>query len=269
MGRFWKTDETGYLQNDSSLNLVSEKYRVVLRDAVTAYQQIFGTKLEAIYLTGSVSRGLEDAEKSDIDFFAVLRPGAHIETGMELDLATEKARISILHPWIKKFDFEIWENVWVFPEDCSFSIFAFVIKVHSILLNGVDLAQKIPSFNLQSEIPAVDIGEIANDLAEAIDEVNQNSTSANVQYWSKRIAKNIIRAAFALVMLEHGRFTRDIDLCSQTYLEYVPERSSDLNAVLKEIESPTIDPAKFKSLIAAISKWLIPDAKEWLRKMKI
>jgi hypothetical protein len=81
-GRFWKFDHAGNLLNDSSREKVDKRYEPALQAVVDTYRSIVGSALESVYLTGSVSRGLQRREKSDIDFLAVLKPAIGVDLAL-------------------------------------------------------------------------------------------------------------------------------------------------------------------------------------------
>jgi hypothetical protein len=159
---------------------------------------------------------------------------------------------------------EIWEHSWINPLDESFSIFSFVIKVHSVLLFGEDLSKKLPDFRLSPEIARDDLLQIGPDIFEAREAIRLDSSKDNVRYWATRISKNIIRSCFGLEMIDIGKFTRDLELCAHSFLSKHPERRKDMTFWLSQLEDPIEDAEELSDALEEVSAWLTPAAKRWL-----
>lgn len=265
-GRFWKTSQNGEIQNDSAREMINPQFEPVLIAVVDAYKSILKDRLSSIYLTGSVSRGMERGTSSDVDFFAVLKQDVPFNSKDETSIEEQKQILKSKFPWVKKFDLEVWKPEWIFPPNGDFSIFAFVIQTHSVLLLGTDLGKTIPKFKLTPTIAQDDIAQIRTDIGEAILEVNRDSSAESIKYWSARISKNIIRTCFGLVMMEIGHFTRDLDLCAQSFLKLKPHFRTDIEAVLSQIKTPFDNKDQLFEQLHRISSWLFPLAGTWLKE---
>src|ERR1700733_3197644 len=266
-GRFWRCNTSGEILNDAAGELIQPEYLPVLKDVVDTYSAIFNRALASIYITGSVSRGVASA-RSDIDFFSVLSPNERLSAESAAQLSARRDILEEKYPWIQKFDLEAWESDQLAPGANGFAVCAFIVKVHSVLLFGKDLSKRHPSFYLRPEIAAEDVNQIGADIIEAVNETASDVSADNVKYWAVRVSKNVVRACFGLVMMDVGLFTRDIELCAQSYLKYCPRRKSDIEILLNQIRHPTESRAELHEILAATSRWLLPEAEDWTRRMR-
>ncbi|MCS5707936.1 hypothetical protein CC99x_003355 [Candidatus Berkiella cookevillensis] len=51
--------------------------------------------------------------------------------------------------------------------------------------------------------------------------------------------KNIVRASFGLIMLDVGKFSRDIDLCVDCFVKRYPRKADKMQKVKALITNPT------------------------------
>jgi predicted nucleotidyltransferase len=263
LSRFWKTDASGYLLNDvrpmdSSIELkqVTELLKERLKSG--------NSQIHSAYVTGSVARGLYKHGQSDLDLFFVLPSGISHYSDLEADVRNLESDLAKGFPLFSDVQIELWPWNYVFPIKNIFSIGSFVIKTHSLCFFGEDLSKKISPFKLSGNIPNDDIVQIKADIEEALQEIENNINPANVKYWGRRIAKNIVRTAFGIVCLKEGKFTRDIELCAGVFSKYFPEKTREIDIASKLIRSPTADPLQLKEFLEGFGPWLINQANLWL-----
>lgn len=264
-GRFWKINSQGDLQNDSNWQYVDKTYYQPVDQIKNAILSEFKDKIEGLYLTGSVSRGLAILNKSDLDLFMVIKPDYSFNEKDRSTLAEIEHAIHNQYRFITDVQIEAWPWDYVFLPNNEFSIGAFIIKTHSIFLLGNDVSSKIEPYTLTWHIANDDVIQIKPDIEEAIFEINRDPSEQNVAYWCKRIMKNVTRACFGLVMLDLGEFTRDVDLCVDSFLKQYPNKRQDIRTVKRLINEPTGNKEAVLEVLNSFGKWVITEAENWLK----
>ena len=266
-GRLWPVDDQGYIQNDASPEQIAPQFKGIIRDIVAAYVDNIGEDIHSIYLTGSVARGRAIVGESDIDAFAVLEYTVDPDLVSQDWIESTEERLHGQHDAVSDVQLELWPQSWIFREPGEFSIFAFIIKTHSVCLWGVDLTPELPDYRVPAVLPAIandDIIQIKPDIEEAVEEIQADTSPENVVYWCRRISKNMLRAGYGLVMLDVGGHTRDSDLCYQYFAEGYPEQAEQMRRALTYATQPTTNPGEILDFLDRFGTWLITQADRWL-----
>jgi hypothetical protein len=261
-GRSWELDPDGYLLNDCSWGSVDDEWRPLIDAATTTCVGELGTELAACYLTGSVPRGTATAGLSDLDLISVTRRGR----GEAEDAWADDAEIRLrdAFPIASGVGIEIWPMEWLDADTADTWIFPFIIKVHSLRTAGEDLAATIRRYRVEPEIARDDLMQIDADLAEAIHELRAASDEHAESYWVRRISKNVLRAGFGLVMLDVGRYTRDIDICYQRFIGRYPEHAADMAIMRDAALGERMVRTDVLATLDRIRAWIVPLANRWL-----
>lgn len=263
-GRYWRTDEEGYLLNDASLHYIQPPFADVVQAAVDAYLQHIPGDIHSIYVTGSIPRGLAREGESDLDMFAVLTAEADPLLVLQdwID-PTEEALIDRF-PCINDAQLEVWSDGYVFTDPTRFSIGAFIIKTHSVCVWGSDLIPELGDYKISAAIANDDLVRVKLDIAVAVEYIQADSRPVNVRYWCRRSMKNILRAGFALVMLEEGRHTRDLELCYETFIRHYPQQTARMKRALEYARFPLADADGVLAFLEDMGGWIIARADHWL-----
>jgi len=267
-GRFWKLNREGFILNDSSIEVIQDVFKPLLKEVTDAILALNLPRIHSIYLTGSVSRGLAEPGKSDLDIFAVQEIDETHSEPYTIDL--NKQKLLYQHNCISDIQTEIWPWSYVFPHAPNrFSVAAFIIKTHSICLHGENLGTQIANFPPSIDIAYDDIIQIAPDIEEALLEIEQDASSDNIIYWCKRIMKNIIRTGFSLVMLQENRHTRDLDLCCETFCKYYPAETTHMQQALLLAAHPISSKDHLTIFLEGFGKWMIKEAAHWIQNYRV
>ena len=164
--------------------------------------------------------------KSDLDVFAILKPGFTAKSLPSIKSVCDELRTK--YHVISKIDVELWRFAEVFSIALgldniriknTLSIFDIILKNSSCCIYGDDLSRHVPFIKPGVALANDELIVIYDDIREARDSVfNANSKEA-VQYWCRRVMKNIIRAGFCLCMPIIQEQTRDIELCADILKE--------------------------------------------------
>jgi uncharacterized protein len=261
-GRYWELDDEGFIRNDSSPNSVAPEWSGLIAAAVAACRAGLVQDMDGCYLTGSVSRGLAVPGVSDLDVIAVTAEGS-----ADADEAwVEEAEVVLQRsfPIAASVGLEVWPIDWLSGETPETWIFPFILKTHSVPLAGNDRAKSIRRYRVEAEIARDDVMQIETDINEAVEELERTDDPVRVTYWSRRISKNVLRAAFGLVMHDVHRYTRDADLCRAAFVERYPECGEDMATLERIVKGEPVTRADMLALLGRIERWIFPLADQWL-----
>ncbi len=263
-GRLWRTDSDGNILNDASLEYIKPPYDAMIADVVALYTRNIVNDIHSIYVTGSIARGLAVEGISNLNMFAVLTEETDADLVLQDWIPSAEEELLAKYPSLSDVVLEIWPYNHVFSDPGRFSIGAFIIKTHSICIWGSDVAPELADYKVESAIANDDLVQIELDINEAVSKIKRNSRPENVAYWCREVMKQILRAGFALVMVEEGVHTRDLDLCCEYFVKHYPERVVEMRQALVFAENPSMDAMEVLDYLSNMGAWMIARADVWL-----
>lgn len=229
-GKFLPKDESGYLENDTSINKIAPEFGPLIANVKETVIDVLGECLHSIYLTGSIPRGMAQIFTSDLDLFAVLNPNC--TDSLLPSVKTKCDKLLSKNKTVSKIDIEFWHFEKVFPAapglekinvTNTLSVFDVILKNSSLCIYGDNLGQYIPKIKPGVALSNDELIVIHDDIRQAKEAILAADNKAKIGYWCKRVMKNIIRAGFCLCMPIIQEQTRDIDLCAKVFSKYYPD----------------------------------------------
>jgi len=263
-GRLWRLDDEGNILNDARLENIKSPYDAIIADTIAAYTSNIANDIHSLYVIGSIARGLAVEDISNLNVFAVLTESADADLVFQDWITPAEDEILAKYPMLSDAVLELWPYNHVFSDPESFSIGAFIIKTQSVCLWGSDVTPELPDYKVESAIANDDLVQIKLDIDEAVAKIKRNSRPENVAYWCREVAKHILHAGFALVMVDEGVYTRDLDLCYEYFIKRYPERVVEMRQALSYAENPSMDAMEVLGYLAEMGAWMIARADEWL-----
>ena len=268
-GRIWQIDERGFLISDATLEHLNPPFKAVVDDVVEAYLKHIKQDLHSIYITGSVPRGLAIAGQSDLNAIAVLEYYTDPELVMQDWISAAETDIRTKHDCVSDVQMELYPHGWLLHDESEFSISAFILKTHAVCVWGIDMLPDLTSYRFLNRETRVaiandDIINLEPDIDEAIDTIEADDSSANVRYWCKQICKNMIHAAFGLVMVDEVVHTRDIDVSVSYFLKHYSDQEREIRQAVDFIVSPTDSASEILDFLDTFGAWLIDECDRWL-----
>lgn len=263
-GRLWRMDADGNILNDASIDSIKPPYDAMIADAVSAYNANIANDIHSIYVTGSVARGLAVEGVSNLNIAAVLTEATDADLVFRDWIADAEAELLARYPSLSDVVLEVWPYNYVFSDPERFSIGAFILKTHSVCMWGSDIMPELPDFKVEIAIANDDLMQIKLDIDESVAKIKRNSRPENVAYWCREVMKHILHAGFALVMIDEGVYTRDLDLCYTTFVRHYPEQVAEMRQALVYAENPSMDAMEVLDYLANMGKWMIDCADVWL-----
>lgn len=258
IGRLQKTDENGYIVNDTDKNFITSPWLEVIEEIKLIYQKYLGEFLHSIYLRGSVARGLAIEKISDIDTLAVtLVDPCLINT---TSLEKQKYRLMEKFHFLTGIELEFlfyncFENRPQYDKHYIFNQ-KFIIKTQSVCIYGNDLGRIILPFKANIETAkclAKDLSIAIEDTKNAIKTCYDKAFIAEQCRW---IMKLIVRSGFILIMDKVQAFTRDLYPSYKLFSKYFSEQAPKMKMALEWAINPISDSIVLFSFLDDFGIWM-------------
>jgi predicted nucleotidyltransferase len=230
------------IKNTSSLSKVKPEYRELLNELKTRVQNRFTIDLIAYYLLGSIGRGDDKPDISDLDTEIIIK--RKITDEDKAWLKKVKAEIEPKYPTLERLDIDLIEEK-EFDEP-GIEQFKFILKTDSVLICGQDITASFKSFS-----PGLELAQLLNhkyrDLLEELiiylpepDEEDQNHPEY-IKDHIRWIAKKALRLSLGIIMVEEPYYTRSMEEMAKKFAEKYPIYQSQIQKTLLQYHQPTND----------------------------
>jgi hypothetical protein len=249
IGRFLVTDSLGYVQPDVAIDLINGVWRPLVQFVVSALMN--RDRVGAVYLRGSIPRGLAIENFSDADF--IYFSETDFERADSEVEETAKANFPILSELklfrLNRAEFDKIHH----PQRRPY--FHMLIKTQSLFLAGDDIAKHIEPFRIGREMVS-HVFALENEFAKSqqwvltlppsIPNEQMRTIERSVRRW---ISKRIVRSGFEVTMNRTDHFTRDLYLCYQQFAMFYPEHANQMYQVLGNCLNGDHSAAKYSELV--------------------
>jgi hypothetical protein len=249
IGRFLVTDSLGYVQPDVALGLIGSAWRPLVDFVVAALMNRNGVR--AVYLRGSIPRGLAIEKVSDADF--IYFSDTDFERADSVVEETAKANFPIVSELkIFRLNRATFDKIH-HPQQRPY--FHMLIKTQSLFLTGDDVAQYIEPFRIGPEMVS-HVFALQNEFAKSqhwletlpasMPNEQKDTIERSVRRW---ISKRIVRSGFEVTMNRADHFTRDLYLCYEQFAMFYPEHAKQMYHVLVNCLNGDHSAAKYSELV--------------------
>lgn len=249
-GSFFEISEDGYICNMGHPDRISQPWKELVETIKQIYVENCADQLHSIYVRGSVARGLAIPNISDVDSFAVTKPGLTIKNIPWVESVSNKLLND--YPFTTGIEFGVVSYEETLARGSPTSI---VLKTQSVCLYGDDLQYQIQPYK-----PNREVIDQAFFLAQKIERYEQETAlekeSTNLKAWCTWTMKGIVRSGFELVIEEEQTYTRDLYLCYTTFISHYPDKKEQMYQALKWAINPISDYRKILSFLQEFGRWL-------------
>lgn len=255
-GKLLAQDPAGYLINDCHIDNITPPWTLLVEELSQRVQQTWLTRLQALYLRGSVPRGLALPRVSDLDSFAIL-------SGEISDLDRSLAR-QICSQLQKRYLFcQKVELILLTQADIEqqHSIWPSIIQIKSLKIAGEDLPIRLPQFKPGHSLINYaytwekDLDQTLNILSQLSP---QNSRfSAQVKKQCRWIMRRMVRTGYELVMEQDQSYTPDLYYCFQRFALYFPEQQRAMHKALQLALFPSANRPGLMVFLRGFGGWLV------------
>lgn len=214
--------------NETSLTKISKCWKLIIKDVKSFFIKL--DKNIIIFIRGSVPIGKAKYNISDIDFIFILNRKLS-----RLELAKIKVfKIKLLkkYNYVRNIDLSF-----ILKKELSNNyLFNVYINAFSLILHG-NYLKKIKKITYNEIFIEKMIQVYKTQIAKSLELYN----SSDFKKWYIWIYKKIIRINFLLISLKTGRYTRDLFIQTEVYIEFYPHKKEFAKKLLKESIYPTYD----------------------------
>lgn len=261
LGSYLEADEQGVLLGGSADAVIREPWAAAVEALVRRYVAAWGNDLHSVYVRGSVAKGCAVEGTSDVDTLAVLRPDASGEEGGE----SVDAWASAVEAEIQgAFPFVAGVEVDVVPFGVALDrgrIEAFVLKTQAVCVHGEDLADRLEPYVLGPEI-AFQTRYFRQHL-ESFARGYAHEPVAGRPGFLVWMLRRFLRLGMELVMVEEGRYTRDLYLCYESFAKHYPAQAERMRRALELAVNPVAD-RENEAFVRSFGAWLAAQAERKL-----
>lgn len=263
IGNYSHIDRRGYLVNNCNIQNNQNHWLEVIEAVKDVYLTTWND-IHSIYLRGSISKGIAIDYVSDVDSFAILKPGFE-STGISDRTKVEAWAIESETKLQTRFPFITGLEVGLLPfesiEDRS-NIYNFIIKVQATCIYGEDLASQIEPYKINREI-AFQTKYIHFHLEQFWSEY-PSETEEEKKLWLNWLMRRFLRLGMEFVMQDEQRYTRDLYLCYESFAKHYPQQAEQMYFALELAINPKIDPNTI-AFVQRFGDWLIAEASKKLQ----
>ena len=257
IGTYLEVDEQGFLGGVAGGAGIAAPWASVVEALVRRYVEGWGNDLHSVYVRGSVAKGLAVEGVSDLDSFAVVVSGPSDATGrVSID---EWARV--VEEGIQgAFPFVAGVEVDVVPLEAALDrarIEAFVLKTQAVCVHGMDVADRTEPFVLGPEV-AFQTRFFRQHL-EAFVRGYAHEPVADRPGFLGWMLRRFLRLGMELVMVEEGRYTRDLYLCYESFAKHYPTQAGRMRRALELAVNPIAD-RESEAFVRSFGAWLAGEA---------
>lgn len=212
------------IENPVSRDLTPLELIPAIDHITNVYRQIFGPRLQAVYLLGSSVNGLYEPGHSDLDVKAIVQDRveedinkvSQLERGLQGEFNIAKFELAV-------YDLaNLNERGWL----------QFYVLVDGVCIWGKPYEPTLPLPTTRGELAnmlAAYILEKYDKVYEVLDKLKSQKEDANPQYWGSICAKKAIRLANTIVIQKTGLYTQHFKTIIERIVQNVPEISEAIS----------------------------------------
>ena len=261
IGNYLETDEQGFLQSRADAANVTGLWRAAVEAVEQAYLEKWPTSIHSVYVRGSIAKGLAVEGTSDIDSFAVLKPGLEQEFSYE---AVKVWAETVEQDVKEKFPFVTGVEVGLEPFEWAQNRenpYALILKTEAACVYGEDVANKIAPYKPGPDM-AFQTKYFRSHLETFLSEYPAEPEADKPEFinWMMR---RFLRLGMELVMVEEQRFTRDLYLCYESFAKHYPDKAAEMYRALELAVNPVLGEAT-EGFAKEFGAWLAREAERKL-----
>jgi hypothetical protein len=243
------------ITNSSSLSKIKPEYQILLNDLKTRVESKFGDDMKAYYLLGSVGRGEEILNISDIDTEIILKRDVSPED--EIWSEEVKKELEPLYPLLSRIDLGLMHEK-AFESSRTDSL-KFIFKTDGVLISGTDIASNFTSLPPGEELARLlnqnyreMLAEIQKIISEPEEEDKDNPQHiADCVGW---ISKKTLRLCLGIVMFHEPFYTRSFNEMAEKFTTLYPDYWIQAMKALQQYQQPTSDVKEAASFCQVLSQ---------------
>ncbi|WED20689.1 nucleotidyltransferase domain-containing protein [Vibrio sp. JC009] len=229
-------------------------YIPVIKDLIRYLRGGMGSNLHSVYLFGSVARKTAVKGRSNLDVVIV----SHNEPDAQFNslLSTVKWRFKRAYPYVSGLSVQYAPAKEILNLESIFT-WGFMLKHCCVCIYGDDLATRFGEFEPSWEIAKYWNMDVEEWLTLYRKKIAQSETPQEQAYHQVVIAKKLLRASYSLIMHKDKRWFDDPVECGQHFLEYHPEKQTEVGRLEILLSGKAIPKRSVIGLLDSYGDWLV------------
>ncbi|SDL92721.1 nucleotidyltransferase domain-containing protein [Sediminibacillus halophilus] len=261
LGSLCPVDDKGYIINQSDPKKVHNKFREVIQLINQSCLSYLPKETHSIYLRGSVARGLDIEGVSDVDVIIVTYSNPQ---DIDLDWVEETEQFID-----QKFHFINGVELGFYPlsevEESKYcSMIPFILKAYGICVYGKNLISKLPDYKPDSSLANEHLIHLSALIDKAKHELMGNNDMEDIKDCCSWIMRIMVRAGFALVIVQERSYTRDLFPAYKLFSKHYPEKESEMRTALWYAINPLSSSEEVLKLLNQFGSWIKAETEIWL-----
>lgn len=248
-GGYQEPDSSGFLVAPDPARLTSP-WKEAAHTLSSLAAENLGVEFVSSFVIGQVSLGLAVPLESELEVYVLTKTPPDI-----LDrswIAQGEALVASL------FDHVSAVRLTLLPREdvvngCTLVTERFLIKSQSTLLAGEDVRAQMPGYQIDKELGVGLFGGFRK-LQETVEKTLEQRDMSELEI--QNFSRQLIRAAFGLVMLKEMRLTRDFYWSYQAFAKEYPDKETEARRALELCFLPRISQEEFSVLVREFAAWV-------------
>ncbi len=247
-------DNNGFIITEVSVDKITSQYKTIVDEVLQSIVKEFASKLDGVYLYGSIAIGKAIEGKSDLDILLVLKefPGKALSEEIKL---LEQTLSEKYEPTLRGVGLTVTSVPEVTSEKERYGYMCF-IKHLCVCIYGNDIAKDVPQFKPTKEVAKGFQGDIAEKLQSYKDKIEKATSDSELKKLSQEISKEIVRTGFRMVMPRAGSWTTNLQSMVDTFVNYYPEKNTEMKIALDWARGNLSQKDSIIEFIDTFGKWL-------------
>lgn len=250
----FKLDENGNILPEGKIENIRPPWNLVVDKVKNIYLNKFKDNILSVYVSGSVARGVPDAESSDLDMFAIVKDQISEEEAGRFKFET-RTEIRELKPFSPRLDIRVIPVSHLTGENGSYRL-RFITKLLSTPVYGKDFTNELPDFKANNETAIGLMQDLKSDLEKRRNDLLKADDPNKIQTLCRRVTKRIIRNAFYTIMGKEGVFTNSLETSVVLFNKNFPEKSALMNEAYEMSQNLSKDKEKIIKIIDELGMWV-------------
>jgi len=232
------------IDNPASRDLVPLELLPVIDHLTNIYTEIFGSRLQSVYLLGGAVRGEYQPGYSDLDVKAIVRDKEDGEKEKISQIEKQlQGKFNIAKIELDAYDLaKLNERGWL----------QFYILIDGICMWGEPYEPTLPLPTSGEELAKMLASHILkqyNRVYEMLENMKSNPKGDGFDKWIRIYAKKTIRLGYTMVILKTGRYTQNSKKMIERITKNFPEIAESIARLSQYTNNPPLDIEGFSSLV--------------------
>jgi hypothetical protein len=259
-GTYIDIDSEGYLVSKSDVKNIPAKWMEMVKDVTDICKRNIGeNNLVSVFVDGSVAKGMQVDNVSDLDMMIVCRDVTSIGSNNlgNLDspwFVKEKEKLYKRYSFTNRVHLSACKYEDVLNSDNT--SLRFSIKNQSALVYGKDIGEKIERFKPERKLAKELLKNFPQKIDEYLKRIRDAATPNQIEFSCFMTSKSFLRNGFILVMPEEKKFTTSLYLAFESLSKYFPNKKQEIYTVLYLSQNPTTNKSASYEFFNNFGGWL-------------